>query len=153
MYSNAEVHPRELTTPESRMDPGSSRRIGSTAHLRRKLASLFHADIRFSAHPSPESHTLSTGSVKRFAWQVYKLSATNRHCLQVEYSSTPWHLVPGCQRNRRRSPKPGDQEYGPFNQTKRSLLGLHYEETVSCGVAFCLTSYSVNAAHADNSSA
>jgi hypothetical protein len=52
------------------------------------------------------------------------------------------------------SPKPGDQEYGhSFNQTKRSLLGLHYEETVGCGVAVCLTSYSVNAAHADNSSA
>jgi hypothetical protein len=30
---------------------------------------------------------------------------------------------------------------------------LHYEETVSCGVAVCLTNYSVNAAHADNSSA
>ena len=35
------------------------------------------------------------------------------------------------------SPKPGDQEYGhSFNQTKRSLLGLHYEETVSCGLPF-----------------
>lgn len=30
---------------------------------------------------------------------------------------------------------------------------LHYEETVSCGVAVRLTNYSVNAAHADNSSA
>ena len=30
---------------------------------------------------------------------------------------------------------------------------LHYEETVSCGVAVCLTNYSVNAAYADNSSA
>ena len=59
------------------------------SHLRRKQASLFHADIRFSAHPNPESLTLSTGSVRRFAWQVYKLSATNRGCLQVEYSSTP----------------------------------------------------------------
>jgi hypothetical protein len=28
-------------------------------------------------------------SVQRLAWQVYKLSATNRHCLQGEYSSTP----------------------------------------------------------------
>lgn len=30
---------------------------------------------------------------------------------------------------------------------------LHYEETVSCGVAVCLTNYSVNAAHAESSSA
>jgi hypothetical protein len=41
----------------------------------------------------------------------------------------------------------------PYKQNKRSLLGLHYQETVGCGVAVCLTSYSVNAAHADNSSA
>ena len=70
-------------------------------HLRRRQASLFHADIRFSAHRNPESHTLSIGSVRlstiflstsslqHFRRQVYKLSATNRGCLQVEYSSTP----------------------------------------------------------------
>jgi hypothetical protein len=52
------------------------------------------------------------------------------------------------------SPNPGDQEYGrSFKENKRSQLGLHYQETVGCGVAVCLTSYSVNAAHADNSSA
>jgi hypothetical protein len=31
---------------------------------------------------------LSTSSVQHFGRQVYKLSATNRGCLQVEYSST-----------------------------------------------------------------
>jgi len=40
------------------------------SHLRDKQASLFHPDIRFSAYPSPEAHTLSTGSVQYCCLQV-----------------------------------------------------------------------------------
>jgi len=35
-----------------------------------------------------QAHTLSTSSVQRLGWLVYRLSATNRRCLQVGYSST-----------------------------------------------------------------
>jgi hypothetical protein len=41
-------------------------------HLRRRQASLFHENIRFSAHRNPESHTLSIDSIRYF---VYKFSA------------------------------------------------------------------------------
>lgn len=35
-----------------------------------------------------QAHTLSTSSVQRLGWLVYRLSATNRRCLQVGYNST-----------------------------------------------------------------
>src|ERR1700722_6310887 len=81
MHSDSEIPPREWATLESGMDAGSSWRSDSTATCDRQ-ASLFHADIRFSAHRNPESHTLSIGSVQYFCLPV--------QCSILGGKSTSW---------------------------------------------------------------
>jgi len=78
------------------MDGGSSWRFDSTAtcDVGRPLCSMQTSDsprteIRIAYVVYRLSTIfLSTSSVQHFGRQVYKLSATNRGCLQVEYSST-----------------------------------------------------------------
>ena len=66
------------------------------SHLRHKQASLFHADIRAPEFRSAYVlYMFSAVFLSRFhaAFRVavYELSAANRFCLQVAYSSTPVH--------------------------------------------------------------